>query len=29
MEPKLNGFAIHEWLGLFLEATIIVHLLLH
>ena len=28
-EPKLSGMEIHEWLGVALAATIIVHLLMH
>lgn len=29
MEPRLTGIAIHEWLSIAFEGTIIVHLLLH
>ncbi len=29
MEPRFSGLAIHEWLGVSLAATILIHLLLH
>ncbi len=29
MDPRLTGFAIHEWLSIAFAAAIIIHLLLH